>query len=112
MDDLDASHAIRARARARVDLAAAAHDVRVAAVTALGAAPSTPGQVIEAARLTRLAATTLVTQAVLSERASGATWEQVATALNLPRDFVVEHYAPIEAAWLDGGDVLSVTVGG
>lgn len=69
------------------------------------------GTMIAAARRIRVDANTAVTYAVLAERASGASWREVATALCEDEEFVREHYGPIEQRWLAGGGVGPLLAG-
>lgn len=63
------------------------------------------GTLIEEARRLRAQSIDVVTYAVLSERAAGASWTDVAAALSLDETFVVEHYEPIERQWRGGGGI-------
>lgn len=63
------------------------------------------GAVVKRARRLRAADVDVVTMAVLFERAAGATWAEMAEALNLDERFVVEHYEPLERQWLTGNGI-------
>lgn len=64
--------------------------------------PANRGHMIEAARRVQAEAIDVVTLAVLAERAQGASWSEVADALSLNVQFVIDHYRPIEERWKTG----------
>lgn len=90
--------------RARSDLKAALADLaeRGVALAQARYVKTHRGTLIEAARRVRAESIDIVTLAVLSERAAGASWTDVAQALMLEERYVREHYEPIEERWLAG----------
>lgn len=93
--------------RARRDLSGVSQDLigRVEALLRLRYGARNRGALIAEARRLRADVIDVVTLAVLAERASGATWAEVATALSLDERFVVEHYEPIERQWSTGNGI-------
>lgn len=67
---------------------------------------STPGSLIRESRRLRLDVLDTVTYAVLTERAQGASWEDVAEALGETVEFTMAHYGPIEHRWKRGQGIM------
>ena len=87
-------------ARARVGLAVSARDVADMARGIVGDSSTDyhPGERIRSSRRIRLAALAVVDQAVIAELSEGASWDEVAAALGVPRETAIAQYS---AAWID-----------
>jgi hypothetical protein len=90
------------RAIARVAFGEAAREASEYArrlVPTVGDEQVRPGETIRAARQLRLLALNLVERAIVVERRNGASWVQIADAMNLPVDLALQRYQdlPLDA---------------
>lgn len=89
--------------RARRDLEGALDDLVTRANALIGAGDG--DELIEMARRIRAQSIDVTTYAVLTQRAAGQSWTQIAVSLSLDESFVREHYEPIETQWASGGGI-------
>ena len=97
---------ITALGRARVAFAVAASEVSDYARDLVGdvaAPPAHPGALLRQVRLLRVADLTLLDRAVIVERLSGASWDDIADALSLPVDETIRRHAETCDLWAAAG---------